>query len=79
MNPDRFLLDRGAPEPSPGSDTKGTTSFSKSTITEFSQEYEEKIEMLEEEKREAVMKSAAAVNETSKEAAVSRGSSIQSS
>ena len=66
MNPDRFLLDRGAPEPSPGSDTKGTTSFSKSTLTEFRQEYEEKIEMLEEEKREAVMKSAAAVNETSK-------------
>jgi len=67
MNPDRHMFSARdtAPEPSPGSDN-GRTSFSKNTLTQFREEYEEKIEQLEEEKRDLVLKSSAAASETSK-------------
>ena len=42
------------------------TSFSKTALTEFREEYEEKIEELENEKRDLIMKSSAAVTETRK-------------
>ena len=69
MNPDRHMFSTRdtAPEPSPGSDNGGgRTSFSKNTLTQFREEYEEKIEQLEEEKRDLVLKSSAAASETSK-------------
>jgi len=68
MNPDRHMFSARdtAPEPSPGSDNGGRTSFSKNTLTQFREEYEEKIEQLEEEKRDLVLKSSAAASETSK-------------
>lgn len=69
MNPDRHIFSATrdtAPEPSPGSDNGGRTSFSKNTLTQFREEYEEKIEQLEEEKRDLVLKSSAAASETSK-------------
>jgi len=69
MNPDRHMFSATrdtAPEPSPGSDNGGRTSFSKNTLTQFREEYEEKIEQLEEEKRDLVLKSSAAASETSK-------------
>jgi chromosome segregation ATPase len=42
------------------------TSFSKTALTEFREEYEEKIEELENEKRDLIMKSSAAATETRK-------------
>jgi len=70
-NPDRLLLNRDAPElpePSPGNSdsTQTISSFSKSDLTQFREEYEEKIEALEEEKRGLVMKKSAAETETQK-------------
>lgn len=68
MNPDRLLLAKDdVPEPGTDSkDTTSTTSFSKSALTQFREEYEEKIEALEDEKRDLVMKSSAATAETQK-------------
>lgn len=69
VNPDRFLLARDAPEPEPSSssDPKQTiSSFSKSSLREFREEYEEKIDSLQEEKRDLIMTSSAASTETRK-------------
>jgi len=68
-NPDRLLLlAKDEPEPIPRKDdsTRTVSSFDKSTLTQFREEYEERIEALEEEKRDLVMKSSAAATETQK-------------
>lgn len=67
MHPDRFHFARD-PEPNLGSvGGRGTTtSFSKDALTSFREEYEEKIEALEDEKRDLIMKSSAAATETRK-------------
>ncbi|KAL7541740.1 hypothetical protein ACHAXR_011183 [Thalassiosira sp. AJA248-18] len=68
-NPDRLLLARDMPDApsSSNNETKQTiSSFSKDALTQFREEYEEKIEALEDEKRDLVMKSSAAVTETQK-------------
>ena len=67
MNPDRIYVAKDVQESKSSSDTtKAITSFSKSALTEFREEYEEKIEELENEKRDLIMKSSAAATETRK-------------
>ena len=67
MNPDRLLMTSDLPGPaSRSADPKEGTSFSKSTLTEMRCEYEEKIEAMEDEKRDLVMKASAATTETQK-------------
>ena len=67
MNPDRLIFAKDVQESKSSSDTtKAITSFSKSALTEFREEYEEKIEELENEKRDLIMKSSAAATETRK-------------
>lgn len=69
MNPDRLLLANDVPEPSSSQSNEGKqtiSSFSKDALAQFREEYEEKIEALEDEKRLLVMKSSAAVTETQK-------------
>ena len=67
MNPDRLIFAKDVQESKSRSDTTNAiTSFSKSALTEFREEYEEKIEELENEKRDLIMKSSAAATETRK-------------
>ena len=67
MNPDRLIFAKDVQESKSSSDTTNAiTSFSKSALTEFREEYEEKIEELENEKRDLIMKSSAAATETRK-------------
>mmetsp|Transcript_10412 Transcript_10412/g.22051 ORF Transcript_10412/g.22051 Transcript_10412/m.22051 type:complete len:566 (+) Transcript_10412:1949-3646(+) len=68
--PDRLLLTRDVhvPESSPRNNDSNQeiSSFSKSALTQFREEYEDRIETLEDEKRDLVMKSSAATTETQK-------------
>lgn len=69
LNPGTLLSTRlGIPDISTSSNdtAQAMTTFSKSTYTQFLEEYEEKIEALEGEKQELVMKSCAAATETRK-------------
>lgn len=69
LNPGNHLSTRlDMPQFSSSSDdnTHAMTAFNKSTFTQFREEYEEKIQALEEEKQELVMKSCAAATETRK-------------
>ncbi|KAL3808131.1 hypothetical protein ACHAXA_004577 [Cyclostephanos tholiformis] len=67
INSDRLISAMDVRESIPSSDTtQPVTSFSKTALTEFREEYEEKIEELENEKRDLIMKSSAAATETRK-------------
>jgi myosin heavy subunit len=67
MNPDRSIFANDVRGSKSCNDTtQAITSFSKSALTEFREEYEEKIEELENEKRDLIMKSSAAATETRK-------------
>lgn len=68
-NPNRHQpasLDEYGSVSSIGDTPQGMTSFSKSALIQFREEYEEKIAVLEEEKRELFMKTSAAATETRK-------------
>lgn len=69
LNPGKILSTRSdMPETSLSRDDSANimTSFSKSTFTQIREEYEEKIEALEDEKQELIMKSCAAATDTRK-------------
>ena len=68
INPDRLLLAKDVPElSSQSADPKqAISSFSKDALTHFREEYEEKIDTMETEKRELIMKNSAATTETQK-------------
>jgi hypothetical protein len=72
MNPDRLLFanvssGRSSQQPQTSDGVGGgSTTFSKTALTEFRIEYEEKIEALTSDKRELIMKCSASANETRK-------------